>query len=63
MSSSSDIEASRILELFEADAAAEGFVFERVNAGETCPNGTYKVVLVVDPGFDNHWYRQNSDGK
>lgn len=63
LSSSSDIEVSRIIELVEADAAAEGFVFESVSADEICSNGTYKVALVVDPKIDYHWYRQNSDGK
>ena len=24
--------------------------------------GGYAVALVVDPGADYHWYRQNSDG-
>lgn len=63
LSSSSDIVASRIIELVEADAEAEGFLFENVGAGDECPEDTYKVALVVDPQIDYHWYRQNSDGK
>ena len=27
-----------------------------------CPQGAYKVALVLDPTHDYHWYRQNSDG-
>ena len=29
----------------------------------TCPKGMSKVALVVDPGSDYHWYRQDKDGK
>lgn len=25
-------------------------------------NGGYAVLLVVSPGFDYHWYRQDADG-
>jgi hypothetical protein len=63
LSSRSDIEVSKIIELVDADAAAEGLIFESASADETCPKGTYKVALGVDPKIDYHWYRQNSDGK
>lgn len=29
---------------------------------EKCPGCSHKVALVMDPGFDFHWYRQDSDG-
>ena len=57
-----DVDVERIKELVLADAEAAGFTFEEVTAEATCPNGTYKVALVVDPGVDYHWYRQNPDG-
>lgn len=27
-----------------------------------CPYGSYKVALVMDPGVEFHWYRQDADG-
>ena len=29
---------------------------------EVCPEGTYKVALVIAEGKDYHWYRQNPNG-
>jgi hypothetical protein len=28
-----------------------------------CPSGYHKVMLVIAPGVDYHWYRQDTDGK
>ena len=36
--------------------------FEEVDALSICSPGTYKVALVIDNGYDYHWYRQNPDG-
>lgn len=57
-----EINASRIIELVRSDSEAEGFSFEESDAQSVCPDGSYKVALVVDPGVDYHWYRQNPDG-
>lgn len=62
LSSAADVDVDRIKELVLADAAAADFTFEEIAVKETCPSGTYKVALVVDPGVDYHWYRQNPDG-
>ena len=62
LASLADVAVGRIKELVLADAEAAGFTFEEVTAEATCPSGTYKVALVVDPGVDYHWYRQNPDG-
>jgi hypothetical protein len=43
------------------DAQAIGGVFTSVSRTAVCPAGTYKVALVIDPGWDYHWYRQNPD--
>ncbi len=32
------------------------------NKYDRCPDGMCKVALVVNPGVDYHWYRQDSDG-
>lgn len=42
-----------------------GFDWGPISEYETCPQGTYKVALVLDVGNghnDFHWYRQNDDG-
>ncbi len=62
LSSASDVNAFRIIELVRQDAIFEGFIFEDAPPDQACPAGTYKVALVVDPGVDYHWYRQNPDG-
>lgn len=62
LSSASDIDVTRIIELTRQDAQFEGFFFEDVLPDEPCVAGSYKVALVVDPGVDYHWYRQNPDG-
>ena len=43
-----------------AAALADGL--EALPSSGVCPGGQDKVALVVDPGTDYHWYRQDSDG-
>ena len=62
LNTAEDINVSKIIELVRADADIAGFYFEESDPRSTCPDGTYKVALVVDPGVDYHWYRQNPDG-
>ena len=33
-----------------------------VSHNQTCPSGTNKVAMFVDPGTDYHFYRQDSNG-
>ncbi len=60
--------ASNIISAVESDFedysadCGENYVFLSVDQYEVCPAGTYKVALVVAPGTDYHWYRQDSDG-
>lgn len=56
------INGARIEHAAIADAQVVGKVFQSIGKTERCPAGTYKVALVVDPGNDFHWYRQNPDG-
>ena len=59
------INVSPVLSLISEDAAKLGFGFTRIDAEAVCNPGFYKVAFVLDPnepGFDYHWYRQNSDG-
>ncbi len=51
-----------LLSMVELDAENYGFSFEEIGKYERCDEGYYKVALVVDPGDDYHWYRQNYDG-
>ena len=37
-------------------------IFQRIGRYDVCPAGTYKVALVIAPGLDYHWYRQDADG-
>lgn len=37
-------------------------IFVEIDKYDRCPTGTYKVALVVNPGVDYHWYRQDADG-
>ena len=37
-------------------------VFIEIDKYDRCPTGSYKVALVVNPGVDYHWYRQDADG-
>jgi hypothetical protein len=56
------INADTVISYVEADAAVLGFTFEEIDRDEYCPSGSYKVALVIAPGQDYHWYRQNPDG-
>lgn len=49
----------RLISLVEADAEAIGKNFQPYEEGM---EGGYVVLLVVSPGIDYHWYRQDSDG-
>ena len=51
-----------ILQCVVADAEQLGFGFSSIYSDECCPTGSYKVALVIAPGQDYHWYRQNPDG-
>ncbi len=56
------LEKETLLSMVELDAENYGFSFEEIGKYERCDEGYYKVALVVDPGTDYHWYRQNYDG-
>lgn len=49
----------RLVQLVTEDARAIGLNFQEYEEGM---NGGYAVLLVVSPGFDYHWYRQDADG-
>jgi len=48
--------------MFTHDSVNYNFTFQSVDENQKCENGSFKVALVIDPGIDYHWYRQNSDG-
>lgn len=58
----SDITVANIESYIANVALAYNFAFERIAKYQACPSGSYKVALVIDPGTDYHWYRQNPDG-
>jgi hypothetical protein len=41
-------------------AVSDGLVVQNIDS--TCPRCCHKVALVVDPGLDYHWYRQDNNG-
>ncbi len=43
-------------------SAAESDGLVQVSASASCPDGKDKIALVVDPNWDYHWYRQDSNG-
>ena len=47
----------------EVAAAAERDGLEPTTASATSPTGKTKMALVIWPGYDFHWYRQDSDGR
>ena len=49
----------KLVDMVRADAKAVGLDFVPYKDGLT---GGYKVALVVAPGEDYHWYRQDTDG-
>ncbi|MBM3241799.1 hypothetical protein FJZ31_36470 [Candidatus Poribacteria bacterium] len=42
------------------DAVSDGLT--KQDCDRTCPNCCHKVALVVAPGYDYHWYRQDDNG-
>ena len=60
--SGNNLSASTVVSYVQADASAYGFVFEVIGKYDVCPSGSYKVALVIAPGQDYHWYRQDPDG-
>ncbi len=60
--SQSQIQADTIESYINNTARKYGLTFEAVGKYEKCAPGTYKVALVIAPGQDYHWYRQNPDG-
>ena len=55
----------KFIECVQRDAANWGFTFQEVERYELCPQGTYKVAIVIAryaTRRDYHWYRQNADG-
>jgi len=56
------IGVDKIVELTKSDAEFVDIRFEDSTAEASCPSGSYKVALVIDPLVDYHWYRQNPDG-
>jgi hypothetical protein len=49
---------SVVEDLVEADISG----VRKSTIDETCPHGTSKIALVVHPGEDYHFYRQDADG-
>lgn len=52
----------KIAQYTRYDLLQYGGDFIQVSRDSVCSPGRYKVALVVEPGIDYHWYRQNSDG-
>jgi len=46
--------------IVENAALSDGLT--RSDCGNACGSGQYKVALVIDPGKDYHWYRQDESG-
>lgn len=57
--SGTDAGNQRLVELVKDDAKAMGLNFQEYEEGMS---GGYAVLLVVKPGADYHWYRQEADG-
>ena len=51
-----------IIDYIADDVEYYGFYFENCNSIINPPEGAYRVALFIYPGYDFHWYRQNSDG-
>jgi hypothetical protein len=52
----SEISCEEYIEASEADGLTQ------VDCEEECPPGSHKSMLVVAPGTDFHWYREDADG-
>ena len=59
-----DYNGAGIISRVQQDAGTDNslFYFAPIAKDIQCPAGTYKVALVIAPGQDFHWYRQNPDG-
>ncbi len=57
-----NLTAERVEQYVRSDSTSLNFIFERVNKNDKCAAGSYKVALVIAPGVDYHWYRENPDG-
>ena len=56
---------TRVLDDFEEfnNENLTNLVFKPIGRYESCTTiGAYKIALVIAPGYDYHWYRQDSDG-
>lgn len=53
---------SAIVNAVSSDAASLGATFRSSSYWEVPGSNEYKVALVIAPGVDYHWYRQNSSG-
>ena len=51
-----------LIELMGFDAEEYNFDFAPIGKYEQCDPGYYKIAICSDPGYDIHFYRQNSDG-
>ena len=60
--SQSNLTATIVESYVQVDSEVLGFTFEPIGKYEICSENAYKVALVVAPGVDYHWYRQNSNG-
>ena len=50
-------------DLLRSRAEADGLILVKSGSeNDPAPIGFYKVALVVAPGLDYHWYRQDPDG-
>lgn len=59
-----DFNGAGIISRVQQDAGTDNslFYFAPIARELQCPAGTYRVALVIAPGQDFHWYRQNPDG-
>ena len=57
-----DREERRTCRVVEALQKADNPDIDRSSFYERCPAGKSKIALVVDPGEDYHYYRQDADG-
>jgi hypothetical protein len=51
-----------VIGLATMDAKANSGTFENSGKNDQVAKGNWKVALVLAPGRDYHWYRQNDDG-
>ena len=56
------LDPKAIIQYATDDAKASGRTFKPIGKHDTPAKGHWKVALVIAPGEDYHWYRQNTDG-